>query len=59
MQSFNREIQSSINPGNKATDQNKFDNCEEYEYLNQIAAETSLIHLVLGDIACQKTRNIC
>ena len=54
MQSFDREIQSLISPGNKATDQNKFDNCEEYEHLNQIVAETSLIRLVLGDIPCQK-----
>ena len=29
MQNFDREIQSLIFPGNKATDQNKFDNCEE------------------------------
>ena len=35
MQSSDREIQSLIFPGNKATDQNKFDNCEEYEHLNQ------------------------
>ena len=54
MQSFDLEIQLLIFPGNKATDQNKFDNCEEYEYLNQIVAETSLIRLGLGDIACQK-----
>ena len=54
MQSFDREIQSLIFPGNKAADQNKFDNYEEDEYLNQTVAETSLIRLVLGDIACQK-----
>ena len=54
MQSFDHEIQSLMFPGNKATDPNKFDNCEEYEHLNQIVAETSLIQLVLGDIACQK-----
>ena len=29
--------------GNKATDQNKFDNCEEYKHLNKIVAETSFI----------------
>ena len=33
MQSFDREIQSLIFPGNKATDQNKFDNCESAVYL--------------------------
>ena len=38
----------------KATDQNEFDKCEEYEHLNQIVAGTSLIRLVLGDIPCQK-----
>ena len=54
MQSFDREIQPLIVPGNKATDQNEFDNCEEYEHINQIAAETFLTQLVLGDIACQK-----
>ena len=54
MQSFDREIQSLIFPGNKATDQNEFDNHEEYKPLNQTGAETSLIGLVLGDIACQK-----
>ena len=37
--SFNCEIQSLIFPGNKATDQNKFGNCEEYEQLNQTGAE--------------------
>ena len=54
MQSFDREIQSLIFPGNKATDQNKFNNGEEYEHLNQTVAETSLIRLALGDIPCQK-----
>ena len=54
MRSLDREIQSLIFPGNKATDQNKFENCEEYEHLNQVVAETSFIPLVLGDIACQK-----
>ena len=54
MQSFDGEIQSLIFTGNKATDQNKFDNCEEYEPLNQTSAETSLIRHVLGDIVCQK-----
>ena len=54
MQSFDREIQSLIFPENRATDQNISDNCEEYEHLNQIVAETSLIQLVVGDIACQK-----
>ena len=39
MQSSDCEIQSLIFPGNKATDRNKFGNCEEYEQLNQIAAE--------------------
>ena len=58
MQSFDREIQSLIFPGNKATGQNKFDNCEEYEHLNQIVAETSLFRLVLGDIA-YKNCNEC
>ena len=53
MQSFDREIQSLIFLGSKATDQNKFDNCEECEHLNQIVTETSLIRLVLGYIACQ------
>ena len=56
MQSFDRDIQSLIFPGNKATDQNEFDNCEEYEHLNQVITETSLIRLVLGDIACQKLK---
>ena len=28
MQSFDREIQLLISPGNKATDQNELDNCE-------------------------------
>ena len=32
-----------IFPRNKVTDQNKFGNYEEYEHLNQIVAETSLI----------------
>ena len=54
MQSFDHEIQSVIFPGNKVTDQNKFDNCEEYEHLTQIVAGRSLIRLILGDIACQK-----
>ena len=53
MQSFDREIQSLIFPGNKATDQNKFDNYQEYERLNQTVADTSLIRLVLRGIACQ------
>ena len=52
MQSFDSEIQSLIFPVNKATDQNKFHNCEEY--LNKIVADTSLIRLVLCDIASQK-----
>ena len=46
MQSLDREIQSLIFPGNNATDQNKFDNCEEYEHLNQTGAKTSLIRHV-------------
>ena len=50
MQSFDRDIQSLVFPANKATDQNKFDNCEEYEHLNQTVAETSLIRLILGVI---------
>ena len=54
MQSFDPEIQPLIFLGNKATDQNKFDSCEEYEHLNQAVSETSLIRLVLGDNACQK-----
>ena len=54
MQSCDRVIQSLIFLGNKATHQNKFDNCEECEHLNQIVAENVLIRLVLGDIACQK-----
>ena len=29
MKSFDHEVQSLIFPGNKATDQNNFDNCEE------------------------------
>ena len=40
---FDREIQSLIFAGSKATDQNISDNCEEYEHQNQIVAETSLI----------------
>ena len=41
--SFDCEIQSLIFPGNKATDQNEYDDdCEEYEQLNQIGAEKSL-----------------
>ena len=43
MQTFDREIQSLVFPGNKATDQNKFDNCEENEPVNRIVAEASLI----------------
>ena len=43
MQSFDRKIQSLIFPGNKATDQNRFVNCEEYKHFNQNVAETSLI----------------
>ena len=39
MQSFDRDIESLIFPGNKATDQNKCDNCEEYEHLNQLLRE--------------------
>ena len=58
MQSFDRELQSLIFPGNKVADQNKSDNCEEYEQLNQTVAETSLIRLVIGDIACQKEYNV-
>ena len=54
MQRFDREIQSLIFPENKATDQSEFDNCEEYEHLDQIVTETSLIRLVLGDIACHR-----
>ena len=54
MQSFDREAQSLIFPENKTTDQNKFDNCEEYECLNQIVAEKSLFRLVLENIACRK-----
>ena len=45
---------SLIFPGNKATNQNKFDKCEEYEHLNRTVAETSLIRHVLGDITCQE-----
>ena len=54
MQTFGREIQSLVSLGNKATDQNKFDNCELYKDQNEIIAETSMIRLVLTDIACQK-----
>ena len=54
MQSFDRQILSLIFPGNKATNQNKIDNCEELEALNQDVAEPSLIRLVLGNIARQK-----
>ena len=55
MQSFDSEIKSLIFPGNKTTDQNQFDNCEEYEHPNQIVAETFLIRLILGDICISKT----
>ena len=41
MQSFDSEIQLLIFSGNKLTGENKFDNCEEYEQLNQTVAETS------------------
>ena len=34
---------SLIFSGNRAADQNKFDNCEEYEHLNKIDAETYFI----------------
>ena len=44
---FNLGIQSLIFPENKATDQNRFDNCEKYEHMGQTVAETSLIRLVL------------
>ena len=54
MQSFDCEIQSLIFHENKATDQNKLDNCEEYEHVNQIVAETFLIRPIIGDILCQK-----
>ena len=40
--------------GNKAINENKFDNCKENLYLNKTVAETFLIQLVIGDIACQK-----
>ena len=40
MQSFDREVQSLIFLGNKATDTNKSDNCEECKHQNQIVAET-------------------
>ena len=53
MQSFDREIQLLTFPESKATDQNKFDNCEENDHLNQTVAVNSLIRLVYGDIACQ------
>ena len=57
MQSLDREIQPLIGlfPGNKATDQNKLDSCEEYENLNQIVAKTSLIRLVFGADCMSKT----
>ena len=54
MQILDREIQSLIFPRNKATDQNKFDDWEEYEHLNQTVAEISLINFVLENIAYQK-----
>ena len=54
MQSFDHEIQSLIFLGNKATDQDKFRNCEEYKHMNQTVVEKSLIRFVLGDNACQK-----
>ena len=50
MQSVYHETRSLIFPGNKVTDQNKFDNCKEYEHLNQIVAEMSLIHFVLENL---------
>ena len=43
MQNFDCEIQSLIFPESKGTDQNKFDNCEEYEHVNKTIAEMSLI----------------
>ena len=43
--------------GNKATDQNKFDNYKEYRHLNKTATETVLIQLVIGDISCQTAIN--
>ena len=46
--SFDRETQSMIFSGNKATDQNKFDNCEDYEHhLNETIAGTYSIRLIL------------
>ena len=54
MQSIDHKIQSLIYPGNKAIDKNEFDNCEEYERLNQMVTEKSLIRLALEDNACQK-----
>ena len=53
MQSFDRDIQSFIFLGNKAIDQNEFDNCKEYEHL-KLLQKPFLIQLVTGDIACQK-----
>ena len=53
MQSFDREIQSLIFPGNKEIDQNKLDNCKEYEHLNKINAETFLILLIVEEIERQ------
>ena len=51
MQNFDLEIQQVIFPKYKAIYQNQFDTCEEYEHLNQIVAEMSLIRYVLRDIA--------
>ena len=39
------EIQSLVSPGNKAINENKFDNCKEYEHLNKIVADIFLSNL--------------
>ena len=41
MQSFDHEIQSVMYPENKATDENRCDNCKEYKY--KIIAATLFI----------------
>ena len=55
MQSFDREIQSFIFPGNKTTDQNEFYECEKHEHLNQTVGETSLVRLIFWRCCMPKT----
>ena len=41
--------------GNKAINENKFDNCKGKRHLNKSASRTLLIQFVIGDIAFSRT----